>query len=92
MIKIGNNVHITRGVIIVAHGYDWIVLKNKFGDQYGSAGKITIGNNVFIGMNSIVLKNVEIGNNVIIGAGSIVTKSIPNDCVAVGVPAKKLCL
>lgn len=90
MISIGDNVQITRGVNIVAHGYDWIVLKNKFGGNYGSAGEIVIGNNVFIGMNSTILKNVKIGNNVIIGAGSVVTKSIPDNCVAVGVPAKKV--
>ena len=43
-----------------------------------------IGNNVFIGMNTTILKGTTIGDNVIIGAGSVVSKSIPNNCVAVG--------
>lgn len=90
MIEIGNNVQITRNCTIVAHGYDWIVLKNKYGGEYGSAGKIVIGNNVFLGMGTTILKNVEIGDNVIIGAGSIVTKDIESNCVAVGCPAKKI--
>lgn len=51
-------------------------------------GKIRVGNNVFIGANSMILHGVTIGNNVIIGAGSIVTKDIPDDVVAVGVPAR----
>jgi acetyltransferase-like isoleucine patch superfamily enzyme len=53
-------------------------------------GNVKIGNNVWIGCNSIVLKDVEIGNGVVIGAGTIVTKDIPSNCLAVGSPAKVL--
>lgn len=88
MIEIGNHVNITTGVKILAHGYDWSVLKANTGKVYGSAGIIKIGDNVFIGMNTVILKDVQIGNNVIIGAGSVVTKSIPDNSVAVGNPAK----
>lgn len=55
-----------------------------------SAGKVTIGNNVFIGMDSTILKGAVIGDNVIIGAGSLVTSEIPSDCVAVERPAQKV--
>jgi acetyltransferase-like isoleucine patch superfamily enzyme len=51
---------------------------------------IKIGDDVFIGANSIILKGVEIGDRVIIGAGSVVTKNIPNDEVWAGNPAKKI--
>jgi acetyltransferase-like isoleucine patch superfamily enzyme len=51
---------------------------------------IKIGNDVFIGANSIILKGVFIGDRVIIGAGSVVTKSIPNDEVWAGNPARKI--
>jgi acetyltransferase-like isoleucine patch superfamily enzyme len=44
----------------------------------------TIGDDVFIGMNTVVLPGVTIGNNCIIGAGTIVSKDIPSDCVVVG--------
>ena len=51
--------------------------------------KLTIGNNVFIGANTVIAKPVTIGNNVVIAAGSIVTKDIPSNClVGGGVPAK----
>lgn len=90
LLEIGENVQITRGVTILTHGYDWAVLKGVYGEILGSAGKVKIGNNVFIGMNSTILKGVTIGNNTIIGAGSIVTHDIPDSCVAVGNPARKI--
>lgn len=49
---------------------------------------INIGNNVWIGMNSIVMRGVTIGDNVIIGAGSLVTKDIPENTIAAGNPCK----
>lgn len=49
---------------------------------------IIIGNHVWIGMRSIILKGVHIGNNVVIGAGTVVTKDIPDNCVVVGCPAR----
>lgn len=73
MIEIGNNVKITEGVTILTHGYDWSVFKVKYGEVFGSAGKVTIGNNVFIGMNTTILKGVTVGDNCIIGAGSVLT-------------------
>lgn len=48
----------------------------------------SIGNDVWIGANSVILKGVKIGNGVIIGAGAVVTKDIPPYAIAVGNPAK----
>lgn len=88
LIDIGNDVQITEGVVILTHGYDWSVLKGDYGEVLGSAGKVLIGNNVFVGMHSTILKGVHIGNNVIIGANSLVNKDIPHNCVVAGNPAK----
>ncbi len=88
MIEIGNDVQIASDFTILTHGFDWCVLKKKYGDVLGSCGYVKIGNNVFIGKNVTILKGVTIGDNVIIGAGSVVTNNIPNDVVAVGVPCK----
>ena len=88
MIEMGNDVKITHGVIILTHGFDWSVIKGVYGEVLGSCGKVTIGNNVFIGMNSVILKGVTIGNNVIIGAGSLVNKDVPDNCVVAGNPAR----
>ncbi|USD42954.1 sugar O-acetyltransferase [Vibrio sp. SCSIO 43135] len=51
---------------------------------------VTIGNNVWIGANSVVLPGITIGENTVIGAGSIVTKDIPANVVAVGNPCRVL--
>ena len=95
MIKIGSHVRITEGVKILTHDYSWSVLKmidasNLRGAILGASGKIEIGDNVFIGMNSIITRNVKIGDNVIIGVGSIVTKDCESDSVYCGCPAKKI--
>ena len=51
-------------------------------------GRIVVGNNVFIGADAIILPGVTIGNNCIIGCGAVVTRDIPDNSVAVGVPAR----
>lgn len=88
MIEIGKDVKIAEGVVMLTHGFDWSVLKGVYGDVLGSCGKVKIGDNVFIGVNSVILKGVTIGNNVIIGAGSLVNKDIPDNCVAAGNPVR----
>lgn len=95
MISIGNHVRITEGVILLTHDYSWSVLKrygelSEKGAILGAAGKIEIGNNVFIGMNTIVLRGTKIGNNVIVGAGSVVSKDCESNWVYAGNPARKI--
>lgn len=90
MIMIGRNVQITRGGVILSHDYGWSVTKAVYGDVLGSIRPTTIGDNVYIGTNTIVLAGAKIGNNVIIGAGSVVTKEIPDNCVAVGSPCRPI--
>ena len=48
----------------------------------------TIGNNVTLGANVVIIGDINIGDNVIIGAGSVVVKDIPSNSIAVGNPAK----
>ena len=50
--------------------------------------KVTIGNDVWIGMRSIIMPGVKIGNGAVIGAGAIVTKDVPDYAIVGGVPAK----
>ena len=87
--RLGDHVSITSGVRFVSHdGGMWV-----FRDQYPDLdlfGPITVGSNVFIGINSIIMPGVSIGDNVVIGSGSVVTRDIPSNCVAAGVPARVL--
>ncbi len=88
LVEIGRNCNLSDGVFIITHGYDWAVLREKFGEMLGSSGKVILEENVFIGINTLILKGVTIGRNTIIGAGSVVTRDIPADCVAAGNPCK----
>lgn len=85
LISIGDNVSLS-GVKILTHDAS---LKKSIG--YTKVGKVTIGDNVFVGLGSIILMNTTIGNNVVIGAGSIVTGHIPDNSVAVGNPCRVIC-
>ena len=86
LIKIGDNVTIAPRVHILAHD-----ASTKMFLDYTKIGCVNIGNNVFIGAESVVLPGITIGNNVIIGANSTVTHNIPDNSVAVGSPAKVIC-
>ena len=90
LIKMGNHVRITAGVKFVTHdGGVWVLreLKKEL-KEVDLFGKIVIGDNVHIGLDSVIMPGVTIGNNVIIGCGAIVTKDIPDNSIAVGVPAR----
>lgn len=92
LILIGNNVRITMGVKFITHdGGMWVIRNLGLNELADKVGPIKIGNNVFIGMNTIIMPNVNIGNNVVIGTNSVVTKDIPDNSVAAGVPAKVIC-
>lgn len=92
LITLHDNVRISGGVSFITHDgavhtiksskkYDENMIVHKF-------GKIEVGDNTFIGANSIILPNVYIGKNCIVAAGAVVTHSFPDDCVVAGIPAK----
>lgn len=86
LIEIGDNVTMAPRVHILCHDAS---TKEFLG--YTKIASVTIGNNVFIGAESVVLPGITIGNNVIIGANSTVTHDIPDNTVVAGSPAKKIC-
>lgn len=71
--SIGENLYVFHNVTI--------------GDDY-TTGKPEIGNNVFIGTNSVVLGDITIGDNVVVGACSFVNEDVPSNSIVVGIPAK----
>lgn len=87
LISIGNNVYITNGCQFITHDGGTLILRDEVPDLELTA-PITIGDNVYIGLNVTILPGVNIGSRVIIGSGSIVTKDIPDNSVAAGVPAR----
>lgn len=91
LISIGENVDINDNFTIMTHDFGTFVFRNLYHDFVPSSGKVSIGNNVYIGRDVTILKGVNIGDNCIIGLGSIVTKDIPSNSVVCGVPAKVVC-
>lgn len=81
----------TRGVIILAYDYSWSVVKGLYGEVLGHQAPVTIGSNVFVEMNVVILSGTTIRNNVIVGAGSIVGGLTPSNVVVAGGPARVIC-
>lgn len=87
VITIGNRCHITAGVTFVTHDAGTLSVREECG-PWTIVGDIVLGDNVYVGIKTIILPGVHIGDNAIIGAGSVVTKDIPANVVAAGVPCK----
>lgn len=85
-VKIGDNVFFAPNVAVYTAGHPIHPVMRKSEYEYGIG--ITIGDNVWIGGNSVILPGVHIGSNTVIGAGSVVTKDIPDWVVAGGNPCK----
>ncbi|MBQ7714353.1 MAG: acyltransferase [Clostridia bacterium] len=87
IISIGNNVYLTDGVKFLTHDGGTLLFRDRVPDLEITK-PIVIGNNVYVGNNVIILPGVTIGNNCVIGAGAVVSRDIPDNSVAVGVPAR----
>jgi acetyltransferase-like isoleucine patch superfamily enzyme len=88
-ISIGNNVMIGGGTCIYDSDFHQLDPEDRVHNRgLISKKEVIIGNNVFIGAHSLILKGVTIGNNSIIGAGSVVTKNVPANEIWAGNPAR----
>lgn len=85
-VTIGKNAQIAPNVSIYTAGHPVHPDSRNTGYEYGIP--ITIGDNVWLGGNVVVLPGVTIGNNVVVGAGSVVSKDIPDNVIAAGNPCK----
>lgn len=83
LITIGDNVTLAPRVHLLAHDASPQALR-----KVTRIGRVVIGNNVFVGADTVVLPGVSIGDNVVVGAGSVVSRDIPSNSLAAGCPAK----
>ncbi len=84
MVEIGSGCNIAWDVCIMDRDY------HKFNSPTEIIEPVKIGDNVWIGCNSIVLKGVTIGNGAVVAAGSVVTKDVPSGALVGGNPARIL--
>lgn len=85
-VTIGDNCFMAPNVAIYTAGHPVHPDTRNSAYEYGKA--VTVGDNVWIGGNTVILPGVNVGSNVVIGAGSVVTKDIPDWCVAAGNPCR----
>ncbi len=88
------NIEIGKHVILnllCTVGHDTIVGSySSFMPSVNISGEVIIHNNVYVGTGAKIINQLEIGKNTTIGAGAVVSKTLPENCVAVGVPAKPI--
>lgn len=90
-IEIGANTYVGGGCNIYDTDFHPLDPVSRIsGNTQPPCGPIKIGENIFIGAYSTILKNVTIGDGAVIGAGSIVTKNVPEYEIWAGVPASKI--
>lgn len=87
-VTIGRNCVFSKRIFITNANHDYSQLGVSVGEQRLIIKDVSIGDNCFFGMDTKVFPGVKVGNNVIVGANSIVMSDLPDNCVAVGVPAK----
>ncbi len=85
-VRIGDNCQMAPNVAIYTAGHPIHPATRNTLYEYGI--EINIGDNVWIGGNTVICPGVRIGDNVVIGAGRVVTKDIPDWCIAGGNPCK----
>ena len=85
-VKIGDNCQMAPNVAIYTAGHPVHPVSRNSAYEYGIP--VEIGNNCWIGGNTVILPGVHIGDNCVIGAGSVVTKDIPDWSIAAGNPCK----
>lgn len=91
-LNIGKYCSISYGVRFIVddgkHTYNQVSNYPFQSNEIGAKRGITIGNDVWIGLNAVILNGIKIGNGVTVAAGSVVTHDVPDYCVVAGVPAK----
>jgi len=96
-VVIGNRVMLGANVTVTDTNSHPIDYRKRYPENFGmmpevvgeiATSPVKIGNDVFVGMHSVILKGVTIGDGAVVGAGSVVANDIPPRCIAAGNPAR----
>ena len=87
-VTIGNHVNLAQGITVTALNHNFAEKKLRIDEQGVSTNPVTIGDDIWIGANAVILPGVTIGNHSVVAAGAVVTKDVPPHTLVAGVPAK----
>ena len=87
-VKIGNHVNLAQGITITALNHNFKDADKRIDEQGISTAPVTIGDDIWIGANAVVLPGVTIGDHSVVAAGAVVTKDVPPRSLVAGVPAR----
>lgn len=87
-VTIGNHVNLAQGITITALNHNFDNADKRIDEQGVSTNSVSIGDDIWIGANAVVLPGVTIGHHSVVAAGAVVTKDVPPHSLVAGVPAK----
>jgi acetyltransferase-like isoleucine patch superfamily enzyme len=87
-VTIGNHVNLAQGITVTALNHNFENPDSRIDEQGVSTKPVTIGNDIWIGANAVILPGVTIGDHSVVAAGAVVTKDAPPHSLVAGVPAK----
>lgn len=87
-VTIGSHVNLAQGITVTALNHNFEDAEKRIDEQGVNTTPVTIGDDVWIGANAVILPGVHIGNHCVVAAGAVVTKDVPAHSLVAGVPAK----
>ena len=87
-VTIGNHVNLAQGITVTALNHNFSDPDKRIDEQGVSTSPVTIGDDIWIGANAVILPGVTIGSHAVVAAGAVVTKDVPPHTLVAGVPAK----
>ncbi len=87
-VTIGNHVNLAQGITVTALNHNFTEKDMRIDEQGVSTTPVTIGDDIWIGANAVILPGVTIGDHSVVAAGAVVTKDVPPHTLVAGVPAK----
>ena len=87
-VSIGSHVNLAQGITVTALNHNFADTTRRIDEQGITTKPVTIGDDVWIGANAVILPGVTIGRHCVVAAGAVVTTDVPDNTIVGGVPAK----